>query len=206
MKGMTLNWECERWHAKTSKYPCDARRETKPKECEDCSGAVELSTKSQPVPIPKAICKTDGCNGVVYTKNLCQKCYQREWHEDHQKKGAPCQDKGVYKRGDIYWLRYAGINGKIIRESTGSLDLDNAKRMLASRKTEIAEKRKPTQQKQPNTKQQEKVPMATKEKSPSSFTMEDIQRLIVVRQEQKAQIDEQIRALLIVEELFKKAN
>jgi len=34
--------------------------------------------------------------------------------------------RGIYKRGRIYWIRYAGLDGKIIFESTGSTKFRDA--------------------------------------------------------------------------------
>ena len=28
--------------------------------------------------------------------------------------------KGIYKRGNVYWIAYAGLDGKVIRESSKS--------------------------------------------------------------------------------------
>jgi len=28
--------------------------------------------------------------------------------------------KGIYKRGNVYWIRYAGFDGRIVFESSGS--------------------------------------------------------------------------------------
>lgn len=32
--------------------------------------------------------------------------------------------KGIYKRGNIFWIRYAGLDGKTLYESTGSVSLE----------------------------------------------------------------------------------
>ncbi len=45
--------------------------------------------------------------------------------------------KGIYKRGNIYWIRYAGLDGKIVRESTGSTKFTAADDKLIDRKNAI---------------------------------------------------------------------
>lgn len=47
--------------------------------------------------------------------------------------------KGIYKRGNIYWIRYAGIDGRIVRESTGSSRFREAEALLIQRKNSITE-------------------------------------------------------------------
>lgn len=34
--------------------------------------------------------------------------------------------KDIFKRGNIYWIWYAGIDGRIIRESSGSTKFSDA--------------------------------------------------------------------------------
>lgn len=38
--------------------------------------------------------------------------------------------KGIYKRGNIYWIRYAGLDGHIEHESSGSTSFKDAKDLL----------------------------------------------------------------------------
>jgi hypothetical protein len=45
--------------------------------------------------------------------------------------------KGIYKRGSVYWVRYAGLDGKVVFQSTKSSKLDKAESFLADRKAEI---------------------------------------------------------------------
>jgi len=47
--------------------------------------------------------------------------------------------KGIYKRGNIYWIRYAGPDGRIIRESTGSSKIKDAESKLIDRRKEVKE-------------------------------------------------------------------
>jgi len=47
--------------------------------------------------------------------------------------------KGIYKRGNIYWIRYAGPDSQIIRESSGSEKFKKAEDLLISRKQNIKE-------------------------------------------------------------------
>jgi integrase len=51
--------------------------------------------------------------------------------------------KGLYKRGDIYWIRYAGLDGKIRFESSNSTSFRDAQDMLIQRKKEIMEGKEP---------------------------------------------------------------
>ena len=46
--------------------------------------------------------------------------------------------KGIYKRGNLFWLRYAGLDEKIVFEPTGTDKLRNAETQLHKRKAEIA--------------------------------------------------------------------
>lgn len=51
--------------------------------------------------------------------------------------------KGIYKRGQIYWLRYAGLDGSIIRESSGSTKFKEAETLFIKRKQTIKEGKQP---------------------------------------------------------------
>ena len=51
--------------------------------------------------------------------------------------------KGIYKRGHTYWIRYAGLDGKIARESSGSHSFSDAETLLLKRKTAVKEGKAP---------------------------------------------------------------
>ncbi|MGA2463706.1 MAG: site-specific integrase [Thermodesulfobacteriota bacterium] len=51
--------------------------------------------------------------------------------------------RGIYKRGNVYWIRYAGLDGRIIRESSHSPKLKEAGDLLIGRRNEIKEGRQP---------------------------------------------------------------
>jgi integrase len=51
--------------------------------------------------------------------------------------------KGIYKRGNVYWIRYAGLDGRIIRESSHSSKLKEAGDLLIGRRNEIKEGKEP---------------------------------------------------------------
>ena len=51
--------------------------------------------------------------------------------------------KGIYKRGSIWWIRYAGLDGRIIRESSGSNRVKDAEALLHKRKADIKEGKQP---------------------------------------------------------------
>lgn len=47
--------------------------------------------------------------------------------------------KGLYKRGEVWWIRYAGLSGKICFESSGSTLFKAASDLLIQRKKEVLE-------------------------------------------------------------------
>ncbi len=51
--------------------------------------------------------------------------------------------KGIYKRGNVYWIRYAGLDGRIIRESSGNTRFKDAETLLIQRKQAIKEGKQP---------------------------------------------------------------
>ncbi len=51
--------------------------------------------------------------------------------------------RGIYKRGNIWWIRYAGLDGKIIYESSGSTRFKDAEALLIKRKAEIKAGKQP---------------------------------------------------------------
>ncbi|MCH8208651.1 MAG: site-specific integrase [Nitrospinae bacterium] len=51
--------------------------------------------------------------------------------------------KGVYKRGNIWWVRYAGTDGKIRRETSNSPQHKVAQALLIARKKDVQEGREP---------------------------------------------------------------
>ena len=51
--------------------------------------------------------------------------------------------RGVYKRGSMYWIRYAGIDGRIIRESSGSRVFKDAEALHIQRKQTVKEGKQP---------------------------------------------------------------
>jgi hypothetical protein len=51
--------------------------------------------------------------------------------------------KGIYKRGNVYWIRYAGLDGRIVRESSHSSKLKEAGDLLIGRRNEIKEGKEP---------------------------------------------------------------
>lgn len=46
--------------------------------------------------------------------------------------------KGIYKRGQVYWIRYAGLDGKTVYESTKSTKFKDAEQKLIDRKKLIS--------------------------------------------------------------------
>lgn len=51
--------------------------------------------------------------------------------------------KGIYKRGNIYWIRYAGLDGRTVFESSGSDKFRDAEALLIQRKQAIKEGKQP---------------------------------------------------------------
>lgn len=51
--------------------------------------------------------------------------------------------KGIYKRGNIFWVRYAGLDGRMIFESSGSDKFREAEALLIRRKNSIKEGKQP---------------------------------------------------------------
>jgi integrase len=51
--------------------------------------------------------------------------------------------RGIYKRGSIYWIRYAGLDSRIVRESSRSDKFKDAETLLIQRKQAIKEGKQP---------------------------------------------------------------
>lgn len=51
--------------------------------------------------------------------------------------------KGIYKRGSIFWVRYAGLDGKIVFESSGSKKLSDAEDLLHRQKADVSRGKQP---------------------------------------------------------------
>ncbi|MDA8169509.1 MAG: site-specific integrase [Nitrospiraceae bacterium] len=51
--------------------------------------------------------------------------------------------KGIYKRGNVFWIRYAGLDGKVVYESSGSSKFREAESLLISRKEAVKQGKQP---------------------------------------------------------------
>ena len=51
--------------------------------------------------------------------------------------------KGIYKRNKIFWIRYAGLDGRTVYESSGSTKFKDAEDLLIKRKQTIKEGKQP---------------------------------------------------------------
>jgi len=51
--------------------------------------------------------------------------------------------KGIYKRGNTYWIRYAGLDHRTVYESSGSTKFKDAETLLLKRKQSIKEGKQP---------------------------------------------------------------
>ena len=58
--------------------------------------------------------------------------------------------KGIYRRGSVFWVRYAGLDGKVVFQSTKTDKLDKAESFLADRKAEVRVGIEPQIKKIPN--------------------------------------------------------
>jgi hypothetical protein len=46
--------------------------------------------------------------------------------------------RGIYRRGDVLWIRFKNAEGKLSRESTGQGGVKVAESILAKRRSEVA--------------------------------------------------------------------
>jgi integrase len=51
--------------------------------------------------------------------------------------------KGIYKRGNVFWIRYAGLDGKIVYESSGSEKYRDAETLYHDRKNTVKKGKQP---------------------------------------------------------------
>lgn len=51
--------------------------------------------------------------------------------------------KGIYKRGNVYWIRYAGLDSRTVYESSGSEKFRDAETLLIQRKQSIKDGKQP---------------------------------------------------------------
>jgi hypothetical protein len=51
--------------------------------------------------------------------------------------------KGIYKRGNVFWMRYTGLDGRIIFESSNPEKFRFAEDLLIKRKNGIKEGKEP---------------------------------------------------------------
>ena len=51
--------------------------------------------------------------------------------------------KGIYRRGNIYWIRYAGLDGKTVYESSDSEKFKDAEDLYIKRKNSIKDGKQP---------------------------------------------------------------
>ena len=51
--------------------------------------------------------------------------------------------KGIYKRGNMYWIRYVGLDGRVIRESSGFTKFREAESLLIKKRNDIKEGKQP---------------------------------------------------------------
>ena len=56
------------------------------------------------------------------------------------------KQKGIYKRGSVYWIRYTGIEGKTRYESSKSGSIKVAEKLLVQRKNDVMEGKAPVKE------------------------------------------------------------
>ena len=56
------------------------------------------------------------------------------------------KQKGIYKRGNIYWIRYTGSDGRKRFESSKSPSIKTAEKLLIQRKNDVIEGRNPVKE------------------------------------------------------------
>ncbi len=66
-----------------------------------------------------------------------------EIESQEEKKHKAKGHKGLYKRGNIWWLRYAGVDGRIVRESSHKTKFKDAENLLIERRNDVKEGKQP---------------------------------------------------------------
>ncbi len=56
------------------------------------------------------------------------------------------KQKGIYKRGNVYWIRYTGVDGRTRYESSKSSSIKIAEKLLVQRKNDVLEGKVPVKQ------------------------------------------------------------
>jgi hypothetical protein len=109
-----FRWVCNRWHIKSSKQFCEARRKNKPQECEQCDGVVREKINK-----PINPCTTPDCNNEIkFAKlKLCNRCYQRLWKQK-QKRGNIMNGERVDELGVLTELVEARDDLKVKETSS----------------------------------------------------------------------------------------
>ena len=51
--------------------------------------------------------------------------------------------RGIFKRGSVYWVRYTDPTGKVVRETARTTNINEALKLLAKRKSEVADGKYP---------------------------------------------------------------
>lgn len=67
----------------------------------------------------------------------------KEEVQEGKPKKQKAKHRGLYQRGNIWWLRYMGIDGRIIRESSGSSKFKDAENLLIQRRNDVKEGKQP---------------------------------------------------------------
>src|SRR5512139_1334902 len=67
----------------------------------------------------------------------------KEEAEDSKVKRQKVRHKGLYKRGNVWWLRYVGVDGRIIRESSDFTKFKDAETLLIQKRNDVKEGKQP---------------------------------------------------------------
>lgn len=71
------------------------------------------------------------------------KAQEKQKHKGKAKPKDASHEKGIYKRGDIYWIAYAGLDGRTIRQSTKSTSIKDARVKLTEAKYTVNQGKEP---------------------------------------------------------------
>jgi integrase len=64
--------------------------------------------------------------------------------ENQEEKGQKkTKHKGLYKRGNVWWLRYVGVDGRMIRESSDCTKFKDAETLLIQKRNDVKEGKQP---------------------------------------------------------------
>lgn len=110
-----INWECTRWHLKSSDYPCDKRRENHPDECRACSGAKKIGAtkRGRPRKLPQLAAPQSRPEGKTgHEIKTAGQLPPRPSEPGKTCKEPGCETTKLYGRGYCrkHWKKHVGID------------------------------------------------------------------------------------------------